>query len=157
MNRKIETARKIEILLIEDNVADVDLFNLAMSGEYTITIAPTGAEALDRLFQRGRFEKIARPDIVVLDLSLPILSGHEVINVMKSNSSLRSIPIVVLSASSRSEDVRRAYDLGASAYIVKHTALIEAEKTLSAFADFWINHVIYSPAAVAKGLSPGLS
>ena len=146
MTHKAEAPRQIRILLIEDNAADADLFQLAMSVDHAVTIAQTGAEALDRLFQRGRFEKMVRPDIVVVDLSLPILNGHDVINVMKSNSNLRSIPIVVLSASSRIEDVRRAYDLGASAYIVKRTALIEAEKTLSAFLDFWIDQVIYAPA-----------
>jgi CheY-like chemotaxis protein len=146
MTHKAEAPRQIRILLIEDNAADADLFQLAMSVDHAVTIAQTGAEALDRLFQRGRFEKMVRPDIVVVDLSLPILNGHDVINVMKSNSNLRSIPIVVLSASSRIEDVRRAYDLGASAYIVKRTALIEAEKTLSAFVDFWIDQVIYAPA-----------
>jgi len=146
MTHKAEAPRQIRILLIEDNAADADLFQLAMSVDHAVAIAQTGAEALDRLFQRGRFEKMVRPDIVVVDLSLPILNGHDVINVMKSNSNLRSIPIVVLSASSRIEDVRRAYDLGASAYIVKRTALIEAEKTLSAFVDFWIDQVIYAPA-----------
>src|SRR5579864_3385594 len=146
MTHKAEAPRQIRILLIEDNAADADLFQLAMSVDHAVTIAQTGAEALDRLFQRGRFEEMVRPDIVVVDLSLPILNGHDVINVMKSNSNLRSIPIVVLSASSRIEDVRRAYDLGASAYIVKRTALIEAEKTLSAFVDFWIDQVIYAPA-----------
>ena len=146
MTHKAEAPRQIRILLIEDNAADADLFQLAMSVDHAVAIAQTGAEALDRLFQRGRFEKMVRPDIVVVDLSLPILNGHDVINVMKSNSNLRSIPIVVLSASSRIEDVRRAYDLGASAYIVKRTALIEAEKTLSAFLDFWIDQVIYAPA-----------
>jgi CheY-like chemotaxis protein len=146
MTHKAEAPRQIRILLIEDNAADADLFQLAMSVDHAVAIAQTGAEALDRLFQRGRFEKMVRPDIVVVDLSLPILNGHDVINVMKSNSNLRSIPIVVLSASSRIEDVRRAYDLGASAYIVKRTALMEAEKTLSAFVDFWIDQVIYAPA-----------
>jgi len=151
MNRLAQVKRKIEILLIEDNPADADLFQLAMSGEYSISIAQTGAEALDRLFQRGRFEKSVRPDIVVVDLSVPILNGHEVINVMKSNSNLRSIPAVVLSASSHAEDVRKAYDLGASAYLVKHAALNEAERTLSAFADFWIGQVVYAAAGMKRG------
>jgi CheY-like chemotaxis protein len=145
MNSLAETTRKIEILLIEDNDADADLFQLAMTGQFRVTIAHTGAEALDRLFRRGRFEKTIRPDIVVVDLSLPILNGHEVINVMKSNSDLRSIPTVVLSASSNPEDVRKAYDLGASAYLVKHTVLADSERTLSAFAQFWIGQVIYAP------------
>jgi CheY-like chemotaxis protein len=148
MDSQAEPTRKIEILLVEDNPADADFFQLAMTGQYHVSVARTGAEALDRLFQRGRFEKTRRPDIVVIDLSLPILTGHEIINVIKSNSSLRSIPAVVLSASSRPEDVRRAYDLGASAYIVKPAALTEAEKTLTAFADFWVKRVVYAIPAI---------
>ena len=133
----------VEILLLEDNPADAELFQRAMAGPYRITVAQTGPEALDRLFQRGKFGRSKRPDLVVLDLNVPLLNGHEVLNVIKSNSNLRSIPVVVFSISDQVEDVRKAYELGACSYIVKPATLRETEKTLSAFADFWIRQVVY--------------
>ena len=143
MNYQVNAKHCLEILLVEDNPADAQLFQRGMRGAHHITVAQTGAEALDRLSQRGKFQNNVRPDIVVADLNLPIMSGHEVIKAIKSNPSLRSIPIIVLSSSSRSDDVQGAYDLGACAYLVKSETLPDANRTLSAFAGFWIEHVVY--------------
>jgi len=145
----------VEILLIEDNAADVQLFRQAMKGPHHLSVAQTGAEALDRLFQRGKYEKEALPDIVVVDLNVPILSGHEVINVIKSNSSLQSIRVVVLSISTRAKDVSEAYRLGADAYIVKGLRLADMERTLSVFSDFWIGQVLYTRFADSNVASSG--
>ena len=133
----------VEILLVEDNPADVRLFEDGLSGPYHVAVARDGAEALDRLFQRGKFHTSPRPDIVVLDLNIPLINGHEVLNAIKSNSLLRSIPTIVFSVSSDRDDVQKAYDFGASAYLVKQKDLHEAEKTLTAFVDFWIERVSY--------------
>ena len=135
---------ELEILLVEDNPADVELFKRVMSGgEYRVTVAETGAEAVDRLLQRGRFQMSVGPDLVVLDLNVPILHGLQVLNIMRLNPNLRSIPVVVFSISNRIDDVLMAYELGASAYVVKPSSLPETEQTLSAFADFWIRQVVF--------------
>jgi chemotaxis family two-component system response regulator Rcp1 len=149
---------KLDILLVEDNPADVELFGRFMSGPYRLTVAETGVEAVDRLLQRGRFQSIPRPDVVVLDLNVPILNGHQILNVMRVNPSLRSIPVVVFSISDRPDDVRKTYDLGACAYLVKRSSLAETEKTLSAFADFWIRQVVFPglmrvPGRASEGAS----
>lgn len=133
----------LEILLVEDNPSDVRLFQDALSGPYHVTVAQNGAEALDRLFQRGKFKNSPRPDVVVLDLNIPLVDGHEVLNAMKSNSQLRSIPAIIFSASSRPGDVEKAYEFGASAYLVKPTGLDEMERTLVAFVHFWIEQCVY--------------
>ena len=135
--------QRVEILLVEDNPADVKLFQAGLSGPYHISVAESGAEALDRLFQRGKFKEEPRPNVVVLDLNVPLLNGHEVLNVMKANSKLRSIPSIIFSASTNPDDIEKAYDFGASAYIVKPTNLEDVERTLSAFVDFWIARVVY--------------
>jgi CheY-like chemotaxis protein len=134
---------KVEILLVEDNPADVNVFQSAMTGPFHISIAEDGAEALDRLFQRGRFRESVRPDVVVIDLNLPLLNGHEVLNAVKANSKLRSIPAIVFSASDNPGDIEKAYEFGASAYLVKPTDLAELEATLSSFVEFWIARVVY--------------
>ena len=149
---------KVEILLVEDNIADVMLFEGAMTGRYQVSVVGNGAEALDRLFQRGRFKGNIRPDLVVIDLNIPLINGHEVLNAMKANSRLRSIPAIVFSASSNPVDIEKAYEFGASAYLVKPTDLSEMEATLSSFVDFWIKRVVYpglmrAPKQAAEGTS----
>ena len=134
---------KLEILLVEDNPADVELFERTMSGRYHLSVAETGAEAVDRLFQRGRFQSSPRPDVIVLDLNVPLLDGHQILNIMRLDPSLRSIPVVVFSISDRLDDVEKTYELGGCAYLVKQSSLAETEKTLSAFANFWITKVVY--------------
>src|SRR5690349_17589057 len=111
----------VEILLVEDNPGDVQLFRSLLSDPHCVSVATNGAEALDRLFQRGQFTESVRPDIVVLDLNLPLLNGHEVLNAIKANSRLRSIPTIIFSVSDNPDDIRRAYDFGASAYVIKPT------------------------------------
>ena len=134
---------RAEILLVEDNVADVKLFRDLISGPYEVTVADNGAEALDRLFQRGRFSGSGRPYLVVLDLNIPLVNGHEVLNAIKSNSRLRSIPVIIFSASMNEKDIEKAYEFGASAYLVKPSDLAEMEGTLFSFVDFWIKRVVY--------------
>ena len=110
-----DSPRAMEILLLEDNPADTYVFLSVLepsSSRLHVTAVDSGAQALDLLFQRGRYAKSPRPDLIALDLNVPILSGHEVLNVIKSNSVLRSIPVIVWSVSARPEDVKRAYDLG---------------------------------------------
>ena len=133
---------ELEILVIEDNPADVELFERVMSGgAYRIRVARTGAEAVDWLLQP--FQTSVRPDLIVLDLNVPILNGHQVLSIIRLNPSLRSIPVVVFSISNQIDDVLMAYELGASAYMVKPRSLLETEQTLSAFADYWIRQVAF--------------
>jgi CheY-like chemotaxis protein len=129
----------IELLLIEDNSADAKLFQSAMSQGFDVRVVSSGAEALDYLFRRGRFGKVRRPDLIVLDLNLPILTGHEVLNAAKSNSELSRIPVVVYSGSENPADIRRAYELGASAYLVKPSSLDELRSVVRTLGEFWSN------------------
>ena|SRR5579884_1763657 len=139
----------VDILLIEDNPGDVRQFKTLITGDFNITVAETGAEALDRLFRRGRFRSDPYPDIVVLDLNLPVLSGHEVLNAIRGNSSTFHLPVVVWSASSRPSDISKAYELGACAYMVKRSDIAETESLLNSFADFWLRKIHLPPPAPA--------
>ena len=134
-----DSHRSMEILLLEDNPADTYLLLSvlqSLSARLHVTAVDSGAQALDLLFQRGRYAKSLRPDLIVLDLNVPILNGHEVLNVIKSNSVLRSIPVLVWSASAQPRDVKRAYDLGASTYLVKPMELEHMESMLTGLAAF---------------------
>src|SRR5689334_8798474 len=114
MLTSVESGR-VEILLVEGNDADVRLFETLMNGSFHLTVSKTGADALDRLLQRGDFLRSPRPDVVVLDLNVPILNGHELLNIIKGDSSLRSIPVVVFSGGENIDEIRKVYESGACA------------------------------------------
>ena len=146
----------LEILLVEDNPADAELFHQLMTGSCHVSVAATGTEAFDRLFQRGRFSKSPLANVVVLDVNVPILSGFEILAILKGNSRLRSIPVVVWSGSSNEKDIERAFNEGACAYILKDSNLKTMEASLSAFSDFWIKQVVFPgviriPRAAVEG------
>src|SRR5205085_1027662 len=97
------------------------------------------AEALDMLFQRGRFREQKLPDLILLDLNLPILSGHEVLTALKACPPLNLIPVVILTTSHHPDDIRRAYDLGASSYVVKPRDLEQFIGMCKSLYEFWYN------------------
>jgi CheY-like chemotaxis protein len=146
---KVSSHRLMEILLLESNPADVSRFREAIGAmpfANQITVATSGIVALDVLLQRGRYTASPRPDVVVMDPNVTLLNGYEVLNVMMTGPRLRSIPVVVWSSSSEPEDVRRAYALGASAY-VKKPGLERLESMLEGFAEHWFEQAGHCQAA----------
>ena len=108
------------ILLVDDNPMDVELTLRAFERRRLVNpveIARDGEEALAWLPRWDKGE--ARPVVILLDLKLPRVSGLEVLKILKSHASYRSIPVVVLTSSAASRDVETAYELGANSYIVK--------------------------------------
>jgi CheY-like chemotaxis protein len=142
----------IHILLVEDNPHDVRLFNEVVAGSAVISVATNGAEALDRVFRRGKFQAEPVPDLVVLDLNTPLLNGHEVLNALKANSQTRRLPVIVWTGSDNPQDIRRAFDLGCAAYMLKTIDLTAAEARLDAFSAFWLRNACYP--ALEQNASP---
>ena len=107
-----------EILLVEDDPADAELTVLSLRKEglaNRIEIARDGAEALDFLFCRGSYQNRNfenPPRLVLLDLKLPRVSGHDVLRAVKADERTRSIPIVVLTSSNQDRDLVECYGLG---------------------------------------------
>ena len=118
----IENLSVVDVLLVEDDPGDVVLikeafeFNKVHNALHTVS---DGVEALDFLYRRNRHEGAPRPDLVLLDLNLPRKDGREVLEEVKADSDLRTIPIVVLTTSEAEEDILRSYDLHANAYVTK--------------------------------------
>jgi CheY-like chemotaxis protein len=110
------------ILVVEDNPHDVELLKLALS-DYGERIAYQWAEntvsALNYLGKRGRFQNAATPDLILLDLKLPIYSGHDLLRDIAQDDRWRTIPVIVLSSSHRDEDIERSYREGAMLYVIK--------------------------------------
>lgn len=133
---------RYKILLVEDNAADVEM-TLHSLRKYKVAneviVARDGAEALELLFGSEETPPMhPYPNLILLDLKLPKVSGLEVLQKLKSSNETRTIPVVVLTSSREEPDIRQAYLLGANSYIVKP---VDFEQFIKAVADiglYWL-------------------
>ncbi|MBA3684371.1 MAG: response regulator [Planctomycetes bacterium] len=132
--------RTPRILLVDDNAGDVDLTQEAFrecSVHAHFYIAGDGHEALQFLMREGAFVEAPTPDLIILDLNLPRLSGRDVLRRIKSTPELRRIPIVVLSTSSSAQDIHACYELMANTYIVKPTQWEDLLRVVRTLEQYW--------------------
>jgi CheY-like chemotaxis protein len=135
-----DTATGLRILHVEDDANDAFLVGHAFRKEapqVRVAVVTDGREAQEYLAGKGRHEGTATPDLVLMDLKLPRMTGLEVLEWMKSQAELREVPVFILSSSSEKSDVERAHALGANGYFPKQgtiKGLIEIVRALMAFA-----------------------
>lgn len=132
-----------EILLVEDNPQDAELTLLALRKESLgdhITVVKNGVEAIEFLTsdQSDRASRLSRLKLVLLDLKLPKVNGFEVLEKVKSDLSLSSIPVVVLTSSAVDSDIEKAYRLGANSYIVKPIEFTAHRRAVIEAAHYWL-------------------
>ena len=140
--------RAIEILMVEDNPGDVRLTREALKGAKVwnqVHVVEDGVAALDYLYRRPPYEAVRRPDLILLDLNLPRMDGREVLAIVKSDPSLKLIPIVVLTTSQAEEDVLRAYHLNANCYVTKPVDLHQFNRIVQVIEQFWLTVVTLPP------------
>ena len=135
-------SKKLRILLVEDNPDDVLIAERSlkkgnMSEKSDLSVVNDGQAALDFLHRRGEYGDAPRPDLILLDLNLPKIDGHEVLSEIKKNENLRRIPVIVLTISEREEDMVKAYNSGASGYITKPPSSAEFAKVIETVLDYW--------------------
>lgn len=143
-----DAGRPIEILLVEDNAADIRLTEEAMKEgrvRNQLRVARDGEEALAILRREGSYARHPRPDLILLDLNLPRKDGREVLSEIKSEPSLRRIPVVVLTTSRAEEDIMRSYNLHASCYIMKPVELDQFLAVARSIDHFWLSIVTLPP------------
>jgi two-component system response regulator len=142
-----------EILLVDDDPADAELTMLSLRKARLanrIEVARDGAEALDYLFCRGVYASRSfdhPPRLVLLDLKLPRISGHEVLRAIKADVRTRAIPVVVLTSSNQERDLVECYQLGANSYIQKPVDLKKFQEIVEHFGMYWL--VVNHPAPPA--------
>jgi len=144
--------RTIELLLVEDNPGDVRLTQEALreTGVATnLTVARDGQEALRLLCRAREAGGQSMPDLVLLDLNLPKLSGHEVLKRMKSHDELKSIPVVVLSTSNAARDISKSYKSHANCYITKPVDYDRFIELIQGLLRFWFE-VVKLPSSEAQ-------
>ena len=130
------------ILLVEDDPRDVELSLNALEGynlANEVVIARDGQEALDYLCSRGKFEgrSAGNPAVILLDLKLPKIDGLEVLQQIKSDESLKMVPVVVLTSSDEEKDKIRSYNFGVNAYVVKPVHFHEFINAVKELGIFW--------------------
>jgi two-component system, chemotaxis family, response regulator Rcp1 len=136
-------ARPLEILVVEDNPADVGLLRMAFrewKTEVRLTVIGDGEKALLHL-REARNRGTALPDLILLDLDLPVRTGIEVLSTVKGDPGLQQIPTVVLTSSQKNEDVSKAYNLHANCYVTKAVDVFEYFAKMRALEEFWLSTV----------------
>jgi CheY-like chemotaxis protein len=130
------------ILLVEDNPKDLELTLLALEksnlANEVVTVRD-GKEALDYLFRQGPYKDRpeGNPAVILLDLKLPKVDGIQVLEKVKSEPSLQSVPVVMLTTSREEKDLVRSYKLGVNAYVVKPVAFKDFIEAIQELGVFW--------------------
>ena len=140
----VKTGKEIEILLVEDNPGDVDLILMAFSEsrlKNKIHVVRDGQEAIDYLLKKNPNEKRIDPDIILLDINLPKISGIEVLKFIKEHAEYKKIPVIILTTSDADKDIVDAYDHHANAYLNKPINFNEFIHIIRTIEEFWFTVV----------------
>jgi chemotaxis family two-component system response regulator Rcp1 len=130
----------VHVLLVEDNPADVDLARESLEGgklALELSVVADGLQALDFLRRRGAHASAPRPDLILLDLNLPMKDGREVLAEIKQDDDLKLIPVVVLTSSEAETDVAKTYALGANCYVTKPVGFKAFQEIVRSIESFW--------------------
>lgn len=136
--------KKTYILLVEDNPGDADLVLYTFKKNQInneIKIVDNGEKALDFVFKRNQYKNEKTPDLIILDINLPKISGLEVLKEIKHNPKTKIIPTVILTTSKSDIDVLTAYENYSNAYLVKPVEIKDFMEAISALDNFWLNLV----------------
>jgi two-component system response regulator len=136
--------KPITILMAEDNATDIMLTKEALAHAKvinTLHVVEDGIEALDFLHRRGKYTKMPKPDLILLDLNMPRKNGQEVLAEIKADDELKHIPVVVLTTSKAEEDVLKAYGLFANCYVIKPVDFDVFAEVVRSIQQFWFSVV----------------
>lgn len=131
------------ILLVEDNLNDIELTTRVLKNNRVtneIVVMRHGGDALDYLFRRGGFKNraVGNPAVILLDLKMPKVDGLEVLRTIKSDESLKVVPVVVFTSSREEADLVKSYKLGVNAYVVKPVGFEQFTEAIKQLGMFWV-------------------
>ena len=130
--------KKNLILLVEDNEGDIVLTSEAFeesSCKVNIQVARNGKEAINILFDQN--ENAQLPDLILLDINLPLLNGHEVLKKIKENEKTKHIPVIILTTSSAISDINLTYENYANSFITKPADINDFFETINVLCNYW--------------------
>jgi CheY-like chemotaxis protein len=144
----------MNILLVEDNEGDARLLRELLqetNKSVCLHVVANGIEAMEFLRYQGPYSEAPRPDLVLLDLSMPKMDGLEVLAQVKANPWLKTIPLIVLTTSQAEMDIDQSYKLMASCYLVKPAELKVFEALIKSLNEFWLTKVTYQKHGQTAG------
>lgn len=133
--------QSVDILLVEDNADHVELILRALRDNNLLNqvhVVTNGEEALDFLYQRGKYSDAPRLGLILLDIKLPKVDGIEVLRRIKADPELRSIPVVMLTTSAGEQEIVESYSCGANSYIVKPLDFDQFVKAIKTLKLYWL-------------------
>jgi len=137
--------KHFNVLIVDDNEADQKLLSV-LFGRCPIPtrlhFATDGDAAIDFVFKRGEFAGVPTPDLILLDLNLPVKSGREVLQEIRQEQHLCPIPIVMMTTSTTTKEVNQSYCAGANAFVAKPVDLETFQASINTIATFWFQCVI---------------
>jgi chemotaxis family two-component system response regulator Rcp1 len=140
MSAQAVAANPLRILLVEDSTTQVVLTQRAANASSRVEIAEIardGEEAMQFLRRKGDYEHAERPDLVLLDLNMPKKDGLQVLEEIKGDKGLQTIPVILFTTSECAEDISRSYACGASTFITKPTRIDELREVLDDIGRYW--------------------
>ncbi|MDF3819573.1 response regulator [Leptospira sp. 96542] len=140
--------KSAHILLVEDNEGDIVLTTEALEERKIInkiSVVKNGKEAIDFLFKQGKYENENSPDLILLDVNLPLKNGHEVLQIIKNDDRTKKIPVIMLTTSSAERDINLSYEYHANCYITKPVEMGTFMEAIYSIEDFWIQLVKLPP------------
>lgn len=139
------------ILLVEDNEGDILLTRDALEDRKfinDITVVKNGKQAIDYIFREGEYTNAKTPDLILLDVNLPLKNGHEVLQLIKHDDRTRHIPVIMLTTSSSERDIELSYKNHANCYITKPVEIDDFIAVVRKIEEFWIQFVKLPKAAI---------
>lgn len=137
-----------DILLVDDDEDDVFLtregFRRAKFAA-NITHVENGIECMKYLRRQDQYTKVARPDIVLLDLNMPLMDGREVLEQIVKDPDLKTLPVVILTTSDSDKDILEMYDMRCNSYIVKPVDFHKFQQAIMDFTNYWFTLVSFPP------------
>jgi len=134
-----------EILVVDDEPGDVELIKLALAESRfitNVTVACNGSVAMSILRKEGpAYLDVPTPNLILLDLNMPQMNGREVLKAVKGDSTLATIPVVILTTSDVERDIVASYQLGASGYITKPVDMDQMFRAIHGIEHYWFEVV----------------
>ena len=126
------------ILYVEDNQDAITFFNRVVNklGDYQFVTKEDGSSALKMLEEKPDFQ----PEMILLDINLPDMNGFEILQHLRSQSSYKNVPVIMFTSSDDEKDIKRSYEYGANAYIIKPDSLHSLKEVLEVTFNFWLKH-----------------
>ncbi len=155
MNGEMELAygRPVDILLVEDNEADVILTQEAFKESKLVVRmhhVDDGEKCMAYLRKQPPYENVMKPDLVLLDLNLPVMDGREVLTEILKDEELRRLPVVILTTSTSDSDLIHMYNLRCNSYITKPVDFEQFHRVIKSICEYWFTVVALPPKSTAR-------